>query len=320
MELPAALSRRGFLVLSGIAAGMLLTSRKASARVVKAGGSLAHAQPRKALVAWYSQTRHTERYATLISRVWAKQGLVVDTHPLLFGDMPDVAGYDLIMVGTPVHYMDVPKNVSDWLANIPSIAGVGVASFATYGGKGDGQHNAALSLLGDLTAKGGIPLGMDTFGNMSAYPPTWSMGNSARTLKFRSKPDETTYNQVRAFASAVLDQYGRGQGIEVKSEFSFMEPFKGGVSRWLAGLMLGKHAIDKSQCIHCGTCVKACPVNAIDIDTPRIDTRRCILCFGCINNCPTGAHKWSTFGKPIYGFSELLKRNGVTIMEPAGIG
>jgi ferredoxin/flavodoxin len=316
MELPSYLSRRGFILLSGTAAGLLLTSGKAPARMVKAREVLAHAQPRRALVVWYSQTGHTERYATFISRVWAKQGIVVDTHPLRYSDAPDVAGYDLIVVGTPVHYMDVPKNVGDWLATIPSITGVGVASFATYGGKGDGQYNTALSILGDLTAKGGVPLRMDTFGNMSAYPPTWSMGNSARTLTFRNKPDEATYSQVRGFAAAVLDQYSRGHGIEVKSQFSAMEPFKGGVSRWLAGLMLGKHAIDRSQCIRCGTCVKACPVNAIDIDTPRIDSGRCILCFGCINNCPTGAHKWTTFGKPIYGFPELLKRNGVKIMEP----
>jgi ferredoxin len=316
MELPSGLSRRGFIAWSGVAAWLLLTTHHASARVVKARGGLAHAQARKALVIWYGQTGHTERYAALVARIWAKQGLVVDTHQLRFGDTPVMEGYDLIMLGTPVHYMDVPKNVCEWLGNIPSVTGVGVASFVSYGGKGDGQHNAALSVLGDLAAKGGVPLGMDTFGNMSAYPPTWSMGNSARTLKFHTKPDEATYGRVRSFAVAVLDQYASGQGIEVKSRFSFVELFKGDISRKLANAMLGKHSIDTSRCTRCGSCVEACPVGAVDLETPRIDTGRCILCFGCVNNCPAGAHAWTTFGKPIYGFPEFLKRNGIRIMEP----
>jgi ferredoxin/flavodoxin len=316
MELRSGLSRRRFILWSAVAAWLLLIVRHAAARVVKGRGGLIQAQPRRALVVWYSQTGHTERYGALIARIWAKQGLVVKTHPLRFGDPPDLADYDLIMVGTPVHYLDVPKNVGDWLRDIPSITGAGVASFVSYGGKGDGQHNAALSLLANLTEKGGVPLGMDTFGNMSAYPPTWSMGNGGRTLTFRDKPDEATYGRVRSFAAAVLDQYGRGKGVEVKSQFSFMELFKGDISRKFAGAMLGKHTIDANRCIHCGTCVKACPVGAVDVETPRIDTGRCILCFGCVNNCPTGAHSWTTFGKPIYSFPEFLRRNGIRIMEP----
>jgi ferredoxin len=303
-------------MLAGIAAGTLMTNRYGAAYTVKPHNALKTANPHKALVAWYSQTGHTEDYTGLIGRVWAKNGLTVDAHRLHFGDVPDMSAYDLIVLGTPVHYLDVPRNVGDWVAKLPSLTGIGVASFATYGGKGDSQHNAALSLLAGLAEKGGVPLGMSTFGNMSAYPPTWSMGNEARTLKFRHKPDKATYDQVRSFANAVLDQHKRRQGIEVKNQFSFLDFFKGGPSRWLAGLTLGAHTIDARACIRCGTCVKTCPVGAIDIDKPHIDTKRCLICFGCVNNCPVAAHKWTTFGKPIYSFPELLKRNNVTIMQP----
>jgi Fe-S-cluster-containing hydrogenase component 2 len=57
-------------------------------------------------------------------------------------------------------------------------------------------------------------------------------------------------------------------------------------------------------------------VGAIDLAIPRVDTERCILCFGCLNNCPIGAHDMTTFGKKIYSFAELLKRNNITIQEP----
>ena len=44
-------------------------------------------------------------------------------------------------------------------------------------------------------------------------------------------------------------------------------------------------------CIKCGTCVRNCPVDAIDIDAKTFDTEKCIGCWGCINRCPKHAIK-----------------------------
>jgi ferredoxin/flavodoxin len=316
MDREVPICRRGFLVSSTAVALSLAVPGFASARVVKAKGALKKKAPQKACVLWYSQTGHTERYGKLLARCWEKEGLTVTTGNIKQADRSSLASYDLIAIGTPVHYLDVPQNVLDWLTGLPSINGTGVVAYASFGGNGDGQHNAAVSILEALANRGGIPLGMDTFGNMSAYPPTWSMGNEARTLKFRDKPDQATYARVRALAADVLGRYTRGQDIEVQSEPSFTGLFKGGISRWVAKATIGRHEIDTKLCIRCGTCVSRCPVGAIDLAIPRVDTRRCILCFGCLNNCPTGAHDMTTFGKKIYSFAELLKRNNITIQEP----
>jgi len=309
--------RRGFLMSSTAAALSLALPGFASARVVKSKGVLKRKTPEKACVLWYSQTGHTARYGKLIAKCWEKQGITVTTGNMKQADPSKLAGYDLIAIGTPVHYLDCPQNVQDWLTGMPSIKGIGVVAYTSFGGNGDGQHNAAVSILESLTNRGGIPLGMGTFGNMSAYPPTWSMGNEARTLKFRDKPDQATYTRVRALAADVLGNYGNGRGIEVQSESSLTGLFKGGISRGVAKVTIGKHEIDAQLCIHCETCVNLCPVSAIDLAIPRVDTERCILCFGCLNNCPTGAHDMTTFGKKIYSFAELLKRHKITIEEPA---
>ena len=42
-------------------------------------------------------------------------------------------------------------------------------------------------------------------------------------------------------------------------------------------------------CIKCGTCVRNCPVNAIDIEAKTFDIEKCIGCWGCINRCPKHA-------------------------------
>ncbi|MBQ6772922.1 MAG: 4Fe-4S binding protein [Synergistaceae bacterium] len=45
------------------------------------------------------------------------------------------------------------------------------------------------------------------------------------------------------------------------------------------------------ECIKCKTCVRNCPVDAIDIESKTFDLDKCIGCWGCINRCPKHAIK-----------------------------
>ncbi|MGB2579120.1 ferredoxin [Elusimicrobium simillimum] len=41
------------------------------------------------------------------------------------------------------------------------------------------------------------------------------------------------------------------------------------------------------KCDSCGTCVKICPVQAIEKETPRVtDAAKCIACYACVKACP----------------------------------
>ena len=50
-----------------------------------------------------------------------------------------------------------------------------------------------------------------------------------------------------------------------------------------------KAKIITDSCIKCGTCVRHCPVDAIDIEAKTFDVDKCIGCWGCINRCPKHA-------------------------------
>lgn len=47
---------------------------------------------------------------------------------------------------------------------------------------------------------------------------------------------------------------------------------------------------DRSACIGCGTCLKACKAGALDPASPSfVDREKCVLCFACADVCPAKA-------------------------------
>lgn len=272
--------------------------------------------PKKNLVLWFSQTGHTGRIGRLIGHEWQKAGLSVEMAEYRDIDKASLSQYDLIAIGSPVNYFDVPVNLKQWLNGISRIDGVPVAAFVTFGGAGGGQHNTACGLLELMADKGGVPVGMETFSNMSTFAPTWSLGNEERTLAYKHLPNDTTYRQARKFSADVLRAVNSGRSVEFEREFGTDTLMRKVPQIWFTKLMISNHMIDKDVCINCGTCVDKCPVNAIDLEKQAIDDERCIACLGCINNCPANAVKMNFLGKPVYGFNELLKRKQIKIIEP----
>lgn len=272
--------------------------------------------PRRALVLTYSQTGQTQLYGRLIAAVWSAAGVPTRVADIARFDMAALASFDLVMVGVPVFYWDVPSNVVRALSAAPRLGGVPAAAFVTYGGDGGNQHNTARRLLGLLWRRGATPVGMDTFGAISSFAPTWSMGKEKRVLAFRNRPDEATYDRVRHYAAAVLTRARRGNAVTYRKEFFAADFLRGGPSVALNKLLTGRHGIDRQACTGCGLCGKKCPVGAIDLHTLTVDTKRCISCLGCVNNCPAGAIDMTYLGKKVYGFTEFKKRHAITVRLP----
>lgn len=87
-------------------------------------------------------------------------------------DRSALKNYDMIIVGSSVYYYDVPENFKKWLGSMPQIKGRPVASYVTFGGTGGNQHNTACTLVELPADKGGVPVGMNAFGNMSTFALT----------------------------------------------------------------------------------------------------------------------------------------------------
>lgn len=270
----------------------------------------------KALVLWYSQTSNTARTGRCIAKSLERTGLTV-----IFSDYrklkpSDLSGYDLIIAGSPVYYYDVPSNFKAWLGGVSSLKGKHVAAFVTYGGEGGNQYNTACTLLDLLTSKGGMPMGLETFGNMSTFSITWSTGNIKRVMKYSHLPDGRSYSRMRDFALAVADNMKQHRTANFRKAWDYREWIKGSPSIRGTKALINRHTIDKNLCVECGLCVRSCPVSAIDLAKGTIDGKTCIACLGCVNNCPEQAVVMEFLFMGVKGFTVFKKENGITITEP----
>lgn len=274
-------------------------------------------QLKKALVLWYSQTGHTQRHARLIAHVWKVRGLQVTVSDIKEFDKNTLADFDLILVGSPVFYYDTPEYVQQWIKALPPIDGIPVAAFVTFGGPEGDQHNAVCTILELLTEKGGVPVGLRTFMNMSAFPLDWSHNSVAkRILDNRNLPDEATYAEVRSYADSVIEQVSLGYPIPVEKKLTprrFSTLFS---PIWWTKRLIDTHSVDQKKCTRCGICQEKCPADAIFPESGQVIMERCVLCFGCINNCPVQAVVMEYKGRKLFGFWELLRKKNITIKEP----
>ncbi len=307
-------TRRAFMKKSAIlcAAAGLPLSFPSNGRTAER--ELKTRNPQRALVLCYSQTGLTSRYGRLIGCILKEKGLAVDALDMQGFDKSRLTDYDLIIVGTPVFYYDIPSNVGDWLTALPSITGRPVAAFVSFGGPEGNQHNAVCHTLRLLSDAGGVAVGMDAFRSIPAYPtPTWDGPNQ---IAAEHLPNEATYEQVRRFTGQVLAQVGRGEAIAYDPEFALREFLRALPLVWLNKKAISRHTVDGAKCILCQTCVRKCPVAAIDPARQAVDKEKCLACFGCLNNCPVDAVVMDYRGERLYGFREYLRRRKLTIAEP----
>ena len=308
--------RRTFLKKGSFALLALSTSASLFPVRVCAGTEMTATDPKTAAVIWYSQTGNSERTGSLIAETFIQKGLSVTASDYRDFDPESIAAFDLIVAGSPVYYYDVPENFKRWLKNLPEITGKPCAAYVTFGGEGGNQHNTACTLADQLAEKGGVPVGIEAFGNMSTFAITWSYGNETRVLEYKHLPNDIAYDRMRTYARLILDRVHQGQGIKIEKDCNFRELIKNSPSIWGTKLFISNHSIDPSKCIRCGTCIKKCPVAAIDLDKNHVDTGVCIACLGCVNNCPANAVHMEFMGKKVYGYYDFLKENHIQIQLP----
>ena len=242
----------------------------------------------KALIVYFSQDGTNARVADAIATGIREAGYEIDLCNLRNGQAPDVRGYQLVGIGSPVYYFHLPLNVSHYVQHLPDLGGMPAFVFIVHGSH---RIDTANWLRRTLERKGAREVGYFHCRGEAHVLPLLREGY----LFSPDRPTEDELLEAKTFGEAVAAR-SAGAGY-VRPPFEPKPPLIYRLERLLASRWLMEHFysrlfyVDCSKCTACGLCMEVCPTGNITRNPrglPQWD-RRCLVCLSCEMKCPEEA-------------------------------
>lgn len=243
---------------------------------------------KKALIAYFSQGGTTAKISGEISKGLSEKEYEVDLCSITEKSVPDINGYDLIGIGSPVYILRPPFNVMDYVRKLPALNGLPFFVFMLYGSV---PGNAGTILRKALERKGGREVGYSSFKGAEYF-----IGYVQRGVLFSpDNPSSDELEQAHLFGRESA-QYASADGY-VKPPNDPFPPAVYLFERMVTVRFLLNHVYsyffkaDREKCSSCGLCAKLCPEKNISFDQDGMPCwgRRCIFCGYCEMKCPEDA-------------------------------
>lgn len=263
----------------------------------------------KCLIIYYSLTNSTGRVSQSIAEGLLRSGCSVTQCNIKDQAVPDLKGFDLIGVGSPVYYYQIPRNVLEFLESLPIQKGVRSFAFLTNGSY---AWNAGEKLEKAMQKKGFHVTGWFYCHGTGYFLPYIRLGY----LESPNYPSQEDLTRAEQFG------YDMGTGSDgmLWPEKSAKPPVIYRLEQVLTHRILIKavyqkmFSLDKGKCIRCGLCVKGCPVHNLTKDTTGYPhwNKQCIMCLSCEMHCPKEAIRspvsWAIM-KPLVKYNVKKIRN-----------
>jgi len=200
----------------------------------------------------------------------------------------------------PVHFLDAPEIVKEFLKNIKIKGNPYIFAIATCGGE-IGKTFQTINKLLDrqnrkLHSEFSLVLPPNSIILIDKTSPPEEIDRLIKDSEFRINEiiEKITNNEIEKF---------------IPTKISFYNKF----NSWMGKLFLfrifsdRRFKVDDEKCIRCGTCVSVCPMNNIKIVDDKVTwNHNCELCLACIHWCPQNAiEHFSTQGIPRYHHPDI---------------
>ncbi len=210
------------------------------------------------------------------------------------------ADTDEIIFAYPVYYSNLPKIVSDYIADNAALwKNKRIFILATMGlFSGDGAGCAARAFR-KYGAKifGGLHVKMpDCIGDVKALKRT-----EEQNRRIVSAAEEKIRRAAEQIAVGIYPRDGLGIFCRAAGLFGQRLYFRAKTNKYYRGIKL-----DKNKCISCGLCATLCPTGNISVEdgAPRFGGK-CTMCYRCFAHCP--ARAITVIGKRVYVQYKLEK-------------
>ncbi len=197
--------------------------------------------------------------------------------------LPAIQG-DILVIGTPVYEERIPSFVLSCLQRLEG-HGQPAILVAVYGNVGVGL---TLQQLASLTqARGFSVVGGASFVGEHSFSHAALPVAAGRPDERDLQAAETFGQQVMAKLASLADHTDNHK-INFPARLPLMARL---LPKNSAPLFTHPPHVDRSACVDCRACTKACPMGAIDETTLEIDQERCVRCFACVRRCPASARQ-----------------------------
>ncbi len=201
-----------------------------------------------------------------------------------------IAAADHVIIGYPVYGSDQPRNMQEFVANLPE--GGGTKRFSAFCTQASFSGDANVFFKAEVEAKGykfrqSFQLNITTNFNVAMFPFSLTTPASGSKLeKILQKAGE----KIARMASYITKDH---ENIEGEGLFQRIAGgFQRNLFRKKGPEFVKKFQFFADRCSKCNICVNNCPTGNITLETntPTLHWGdNCLLCFRCYNFCPTKA-------------------------------
>lgn len=250
----------------------------------------------KAIILFWSVSGTTRRVAESVALGIRRHGIECDLHDLGTGLPADLAPYDLVGVGAPVHYYRLPAPVTDAIDGLGWLGSRSAFAFTLNAtDRGDGLNR----LREALSRTGAVQLGVFACRGEGRFVGYARLG-------YQFSPGHPTDAELEA-AGMFGTHVARAHQAVLRGESAPPLPPRDprthivyAVERaltvpWLTRVVHSRFVgVDKRRCTRCGLCARRCPTGAIAFEKGRLPVwgSGCVLCGTCVEVCPEEAVHW----------------------------
>lgn len=257
----------------------------------------------RVLILYWSLTGTTSQVARSISDGLLSEGAECTLRDLREGLPEDITPFDIVGVGSPIHWFRLPIPVRKAITRLGPLGGRSVFVFSLYGTcRGGGLNQARHALL----RAGGRELGVFSCLGEDRFYPYARLG----ALFSPGHPTAAELEAASAFGRSIATAHGsveHGGPDPAPAPFDPPTHTVHALERLVTGPRLTRvvysraFKVDSDRCSRCGRCARGCPVGNIEWRRGELPSWRqeCVLCLLCVTNCAEEAvtcpMDWSVF-------------------------